>query len=44
MESPQGINMNESEFIKRFENASEEIKNLVRDYLKGNQQPSESLE
>ena len=44
MESPQGKNMNQVEFIEKFNNASEEIKNLVRDCLKGNQQPSESLE
>ena len=44
MESPQGVNMSKEEFIEKFNNASEEIKNLVRDYLKENQQPSESLE
>ena len=43
-ESPQGIYMSKEEFIKYFNNASEEVKNLVRDYLKENQQHSESLE
>ena len=36
--------MDQAEFIKKFENASEEVKNLVRDYLKENQQHSESPE
>ena len=36
--------MEQAEFIEKFNNASGEIKNLVRDCLKGSQQPSESLE
>ena len=36
--------MDQAEFISKFENASEEVKNLVREFLKENQQHSESLE
>ena len=37
----EGVYMSKSEFVKKFNNASEEVKNLIRAYLKENQQPSE---
>lgn len=43
-ESPQGIYMSKEEFIEKFNNASEEVKNLVSELLTDHQQLSESLE
>ena len=43
-ESPQGIYMSKEEFIEYFNNASEEVKNLVLELLTDHQQLSESLE